>query len=526
MAVQGAYARNKARRQQNINADIDETLFGGSKGGGGGGRRAQAGRAGGRLSKIRVRSAPDIPSGRRKTLGNPSNAQTSAVVSMHEIMCMKESSVILDAQTKLARRRAAEEAKAQTLKKARDRKARMLRMEEQKRRRAPQLTESELMENEQNNVLLAHAKQAMDEELDDVKHMNQMMLYAKCVTIRDAQVKEKERRRRENTDEQGRLDKAMEVERVKTLQMYEERDRLRKEEQRVGALVITQQIQEREAERIRQQELREQEAQAMIQRIKELEVREEEERQQKVVAGRKLLEQVMDANNAQARAKLRKKQLELEEDKRIAQYIKEKEAREAAAEHEAEKIKQEKELECARLRAMQEKAQDRLSELDALRAKRYQEAKDRAWRKTQLAIAGKKDSMRTEIASAREQQRREKAQRMTEQALQEREEYHRVLSWNRKQTEIDADKAMAGKRVAHEHREDILHQIRVNEEEKSVARSKFLEEGKKHSTQGEVDKRQLLKIKQQKLELLRQAGVPEKYRAELAKKKVLVSSIH
>jgi hypothetical protein len=29
------------------------------------------------------------------------------------------------------------------------------------------------------------------QELDDVKHMNQMLLYSKCVTIRDAQIEEK-----------------------------------------------------------------------------------------------------------------------------------------------------------------------------------------------------------------------------------------------------------------------------------------------------------------------------------------------
>lgn len=518
MAVQGAYARNKERRGRNINADIDETLFG--IGGGKKGAPSRGNRTGFRTG--RARSA-ELPSGR---VPNPNDAKNSVVVSIGELMNIKDNSIILDAAEKAARKAALEDQKAQTLKKARERKDRMIRLEDDKKKRAPQLTESELMENEQNNVLLSHAKQAMDEELDDVKHMNQMMLYAKCVTIRDAQVKEKERRRQEEIDEQARLDKAMEVERIKTLAMYAEREKLRQEEQRVGALVITQQIQEREAERTKQQELREQEAQAMIQRIKELEVREEEERQMKVVAGRKMLEQVMEANNAQARAKLRKKQLELEEDKRIAQYIREKEAREAAAEAEVERIKAEKELEVARLRAMQEKAADRLSALDELRAKRYQEAKDRAWRKTQLAIAEKKENMKQEIAEARELQRREKAQRMTEQALQERDEYQRVLEWNRKQTELDAHKNIVAKAASFEHREEILHQIRVSEEEKSVARAKFLEEGKKHQVQAEVDKRQLLKIKQQKLELLRQAGVPEKYRAELAKKKVLVSSIH
>ena len=92
----------------------------------------------------------------------------------------------------------------------------------------------------------------------------------------------------------------------------------------------------------------------------------------------------------------------------LAKPFRAKEGREASKEAEAERVKQEKEMEVARLRAQQEKAQDRQAQVDELRAKRYQEAKDRAWRKTQLAIAQKKESMKEEIAHARELQRREK----------------------------------------------------------------------------------------------------------------------
>ena len=93
----------------------------------------------------------------------------------------------------------------------------------------------------------------------------------------------------------------MELERIKTLKMHEDRERLRQEEQRVGAQVIIKQIQEREADRIRHQELVDQEAQAMVQRIKELEIMEENAKTEKLLAGRKMLQQVMETNNAQVR---------------------------------------------------------------------------------------------------------------------------------------------------------------------------------------------------------------------------------
>ncbi len=44
-----------------------------------------------------------------------------------------------------------------------------------------------------NETLLTKAMEALDEQEDDVKHMNQMMLYSKVVTIRDKQLDESKR---------------------------------------------------------------------------------------------------------------------------------------------------------------------------------------------------------------------------------------------------------------------------------------------------------------------------------------------
>jgi hypothetical protein len=98
--------------------------------------------------------------------------------------------------------------------------------------------------------------------------------------------------------------------------------------------------------------------------------------------------------------------------------------------------KHEQERETARLRALQERAMDRRGEIDELRAKRYQEAKDRAWRQNQMAIAEKRETMKRDISEARERQRSEKANRMAEQAQQEREEYQRVLDWSKTQNQV------------------------------------------------------------------------------------------
>merc|ERR1712100_272632 len=109
------------------------------------------------------------------------------------------------------------------------------------------------------NGVLGRAKMMLDEDMDVVKHMNQMMLYSKIVTIRDAQIQEKRSVQAEKEEEERQLDMMMEIERLKALQMYEEREKSRLEDQRRGASVIIEQIKERQAQRMREEETRDQE---------------------------------------------------------------------------------------------------------------------------------------------------------------------------------------------------------------------------------------------------------------------------
>ena len=72
--------------------------------------------------------------------------------------------------------------------------------------------------------MLSKAQKKMDNDLDDVKQMNQMVLYSKVVTIRDKQLEENKRLESEWIEEQKKLDLMMEIERLKVLQEEEERD--------------------------------------------------------------------------------------------------------------------------------------------------------------------------------------------------------------------------------------------------------------------------------------------------------------
>ena len=164
-------------------------------------------------------------------------------------------------------RQAEAAARHEELARAEARKVRMAEIEaEAKQHVAPTEIEAEHMA--EAAAILSNAEMKLAEELDDVKKMNQMMAYAKVVTIRDAQINEKKVMEKERMQEERRLDEIMEIERLKAVKMYDEREQKRMRDAVEGRQVITEQIREREAERVRQLERQDQASAAAAARRK------------------------------------------------------------------------------------------------------------------------------------------------------------------------------------------------------------------------------------------------------------------
>merc|ERR1719221_1229540 len=255
-----------------------------------------------------------------------------------------------------------------------------IRMMEEERKKNALLADNEKDGRAQKNSVLERAKQMLDEDMDDVKHMNQMMLYSKVVTIRDAQIQEKRNVQAEKEEEERQLDAMMEIERLKALRMYEVREKERLESQRSGAKVIIEQIKDRQSQRMREEEQRDQERAFILKQIEALKAEEVEQARQKQLASERLMKEVNVANSAAMKIKEDKMLAEKLEEQKIIEYQENKEARERELEREKAELAAEKERETARLRAMQEKAQDKAAEMDALRAKHAMEAAERAAR--------------------------------------------------------------------------------------------------------------------------------------------------
>lgn len=83
-----------------------------------------------------------------------------------------------------------EEVRNQLTEAAKQRKSRLESFDRQRVANAA-LSDIEKVTQEENNYLLRKAIQQLEEQEDDIKHMNELMLNAKCVAIRDLQVEEK-----------------------------------------------------------------------------------------------------------------------------------------------------------------------------------------------------------------------------------------------------------------------------------------------------------------------------------------------
>ena len=201
------------------------------------------------------------------------------------------------------------------------------------------------MENSKNETLLSRAQKKMDDDLDDVKHMNQMVLYSKVVTIRDKQLLENKRLEHEYLEEQKKLDLMMEIERLKVLKEEEEREIRKAEARRKGAQVIVDQIQERTQIRLKDQEIRDKERMELLCNLDKMRKEDETAAKSKKERINLLMKQAAEANTQALLEKDKRKQEERDQDNAIREHQRSKDQREYEAQIEAQRIKDEKERE-------------------------------------------------------------------------------------------------------------------------------------------------------------------------------------
>ncbi|XP_068732086.1 cilia- and flagella-associated protein 45-like [Montipora capricornis] len=389
---------------------------------------------------------------------------------------------------------------------------------ELKRKENARPSDLEEEQKKQSGTLLEKAQEQMEEQEDEIKKLNELILNAKCHAIRDAQLIEKVEIKKEQLEEENRLDEMMEVERRKALTEYEEREKASHLERLVGAQVLQQQISEREQLRLLEEEKKDQETKVMLQYLDKLQKEDMENLIKKHEFQRSLMKDVAKANEEMKVLKERKADQEKLEDIKVMNYLKQKAEREEAYQRELEAARIEKEKEIARLRAQQERAKDKQAEKDALRAKRNQEEAEREWRRKEKEEAEKKKETEQMLREARKDQVRNKEHFLAVQAARDRAEFERVLKAQEEQTLKDEEAETIQNIRRHHHADDVRQQIREKEKERIKATNAFFEEGIKLDQEAKARRKKLDEIKKRKLHELRAAGVPDKYCNEVARR--------
>ena len=321
-------------------------------------------------------------------------------------------------------------------------------------------------------------------------------------------------------DENRNQDLLMEIDRIRALDQYAQREKKLLEDRRKGAEILKQQITDRAIDRQHKEEVRDLERAAMMRELERMKEDEAQALQVKRSQGKVLLEEVAAANAVQIARKKEIQELEREEDERIRKYIRERELKERAAAAESERIAKERELETQKLRAMQEKAADKQAEIDELRAMRAQERYEREWREKERLAAERIAAANADLADAREFQKASKMKQLADMARMEQEEFYRIIERQKEDSLREQVVLQKQAQARRKHKDEVLNQIKHNEEMARANKAEYLNEGERLRSQHKKEKEHLEKVKERKIQELIKEGVPEKYRAELERFKI------
>lgn len=380
------------------------------------------------------------------------------------------------------------------------------------------LTELELEARDRVQHLVERASALRMEQEEEVKKLNKLILGAQCQATRDAQIQEKKQIQMEMLEEEKRLDAMMEVERRKALETVEQIAELHKQQRISGMQQIYDQIQQRLEEKHLQDELKAQEREHLLESQERMNLEDLKALEKKKEELQHLQEEIMRINAETVRAKEQRREEEKLADMRDMEYIQKKLEREAEYEAEQRRIKKEKELEIARLRARQERAKDYKAEQDELRARRNQEIADRQWRRKEKELAAKRAQEQAMLKAYRLEQVHHKEKLLSIEAGREKATFESVLKVQQEAIIKQKEEEEKQRQKALHYSDAIRQQMKERELSAIAKRRETFEEADRLIEEARQRRVRLEEIKEKKLKELKATGLSEKYCSEVERK--------
>ena len=446
--------------------------------------------------------------------GNNDPATEPIRITRSEWERIKASTKIVTDDIRRAEEKKQRELKIEQQREAKAKRDRMAAAEAERIKNLPKSYLQQRQEQEKGQVRKAAAR-LREESQDDVKSMNAMVQYARTVAVRDNQLKEKQLHKRLDKLENIRQGLIMEVDRLKKVKYYYDRQEKIRAQAKDGCKHITKQIKENEARKRHQRVLLAEEQERMKARMAVLQHEEEEVKAHKKAQAKVMLDSILEDNARSIEAKRRAKQLDIEEDLRIQRYQEQRAAKEAAEEAEKVRLAAEREAQLTKMRERQQKVADQGAALDALRAKRAAEANERKARQRELKEAEERRAKIEELQKYRAMQQLAQEYAAKEVRREEEEEYNRNYAVRKAQL-AKTEKAQA--RLHHQkvrHRDDLQRTIVQRDAARKEHQKTFVTSGHAYVKKSAAELAALNEVKARKIEELRRMGVPEKYLAEL-----------
>ncbi|VVC24428.1 Hypothetical protein CINCED_3A005033 [Cinara cedri] len=333
--------------------------------------------------------------------------------------------------------------------------------------------------NKKSNYLLARAQQLRQDQEDEIKRCNSLILSTKCHAIRNAQIAEKQLIQKAMKEEERRMEEIMERERMlaaKELEKASEIERLKKKQQ---AIEVEKQIKENEV--AREMELARMAEEARI-RAEALEkIRQEEAKSYKAKMEKQIqLRQEFMLLNAQIRdSKKLEEEMNNIEVLQIQEYTRKKNEREIAFERELQKQKLLKEKSIAKIQANQLATYETQAAKDELNALRVRDQVEREWRRKEREEAIKRAKDEEELNAARQKQIEDQRRMYAFEIQREKEETEKNAQLNIEHIKKSKEMDNKNKMKIEAYRKNLLKQIDDKEQAKIQERKRSFQEGVK-----------------------------------------------
>ncbi|CAO1403379.1 unnamed protein product [Diamesa serratosioi] len=374
-----------------------------------------------------------------------------------------------------------------------------------------ELKDSLLVDETVSVDLLDRAFLARQEQEEEVKRANRLILATKCHVIRDAQIAEKNEIAREFRNEDLRLEKIMSEERDKALI----EDEIKREDGRKVLLKysedIRKQLRERETIRAKEVERIEEEAIVMKRAVENMNKEEQEKTQIRVEKTKKIRLELQKSSQWSSYFK----NLEFEEERiaelKIQEYMRQKLEREKQLALEKQLAKEEKEKEYERIILRQQKLMESKTEKNELEYRRQREQVEREFRKREKEAAIKKREMGIAVSEARAVQLEEVKRQRAIQIQRDEADFKTFVD----KLKIEKDREEQRKRLRHvnkyKYRDEIISQMT----QKQLNKREMEEKAKRERiavAKAEIQREQNIKsVIRNKIEDMKRNNIAEKF---------------